>query len=91
MDFEQWVRTAARLRNQEVVMVIQSRTVVGAAAALALVGAALWGSAMLTTPPEQSGSVEVQQVQERSWAVEVKDLGEQPAPADTTKTAAVTR
>jgi len=73
-------------------MVIQSRTIVGAAGALAIVGAALWGSAMLTTPPPaQSGSVEVQQVFERSWAVEVKDLGTQPVASDATKTAAVTR
>lgn len=72
-------------------MVIQSRTIVGAAGALALVGAALWGSAVLTTPHEQTGSVEVKQVLERSWAVEVKDLGAEPAPSDATKTAAVTR
>lgn len=72
-------------------MVIQSRTIAGAAAALAIVGAALWGSAMLSTPDEQHGSVEVQQMPERSWAVEVKDIGEQPAPVDATKTAAVTR
>lgn len=71
-------------------MVIQSRTIVGAAGALALVGAALWGSAMLSTPHEQDGSVEVQQVSEPAWAVEVKDLGEQPA-SDATKTAAVAR
>lgn len=72
-------------------MMIQARTIVGAAGALALVGAAMWGSAVLTTPHEQSGSVEVEQVLERSWAVEVKDLGEQPVPSEATKTAAVTR
>lgn len=70
-------------------MVIQSRTIVGAAAALALVGAALWGSSLLMTPPSHSARVEIQQVQERSWAVEVKDLSFDP-PADS-KTAAVTR
>jgi len=71
-------------------MLIQSRTIVGAAAALAVVGAALWGSAFLMTPPSHSARVEVQQVQERSWAVEVKDLGFEQAAVDT-KTAAVTR
>lgn len=71
-------------------MVIQSRSIVGAAGALAIVGAAIWGSATLSNPPAQTGKVEVKQVLERSWAVEVKDLGAQPAP-EATKTAAVTR
>ncbi|HWK75840.1 MAG TPA: hypothetical protein VNQ81_16300 [Povalibacter sp.] len=71
-------------------MVIQSRTIVGAAAALAMVGAVLWGSAFLMTPPARSAHVEVQQVRERSWAVEVKDLSFEQAVVDT-KTAAVTR
>ncbi|RPH54075.1 MAG: hypothetical protein EHM84_02560 [Lysobacterales bacterium] len=58
-------------------MVIESRTIVGAAGAFALVGAALWGSAMMLEPPTKAntGSVEVRQIEERSWAVEVKDLG----------------
>lgn len=72
-------------------MVIESRTIVGAAGALAIVGAALWGSSLLSSPPAQSGTVEVEQVLERSWAVEVKDLGAEPAAPDATKTAAVTR
>lgn len=72
-------------------MLIQSRTIVGAAAAFAIVGAALWGSTLMMTPPSNSAHVEVQQVQERSWTVEVKDLSfEQPA-AESTKTAAVNR
>lgn len=40
-----------------------------------MAGLALW---LLSPPPEQQakrGSVEITQVQERSWAVEVKDLG----------------
>lgn len=56
-------------------MVIEARTIVGAAAAFAVAGAALW---LLSPPAEQQarqGSVEVTQVQERSWTVEVKDLG----------------
>jgi hypothetical protein len=64
-------------------MVIEARTIVGAVAAFAVAGAALW---VLSPPPEQQGkrgSVEVTQVQERSWTVEVKDLG----AADTTDSA----
>jgi hypothetical protein len=56
-------------------MVIEARTIVGAAGALAVAGLALW---MLSPPAEQPtkhGSVEVVQMQERSWQVEVKDLG----------------
>lgn len=70
-------------------MVIESRTIVGAAAAFALVGAALWGSALLFGAPEKgAGSVEVVQVPERSWAVEIKDLGATEVPAEATRTAA---
>jgi hypothetical protein len=56
-------------------MVIEARTIVGAAGAFAVAGLALW---LLSPPAEQPGkrgSVEVTQVEERSWAVEVKDLG----------------
>jgi hypothetical protein len=56
-------------------MVIEARTVVGVAGAFAVAGLALW---LLSPPAEQQakqGSVEVTQVQERSWSVEVKDLG----------------
>jgi hypothetical protein len=56
-------------------MVIEARTIVGAAGALAVAGLALW---MLSPPAEQPskhGSVEVVQMQEKSWQVEVKDLG----------------
>ena len=71
-------------------MVIESRTIVGAAAAFALVGAALWGSALLFEAPEKdsTGSVEIAQVPERSWAVEVKDLGAAEVPAEEMRTAA---
>lgn len=71
-------------------MVIEPRTIVGAAGAFALVGAALWGSAMLIETPAKSetGSVEVRQIEERAWAVEVKDLGALDKPAEATRTAA---
>jgi hypothetical protein len=74
-------------------MLIGSRTVVGAAGAFALVGAGLWLSSVVWNKPQQQphAAVEIQQVHERSWAVEVKDLGYQAPPADTTKTASVSR
>ena len=56
-------------------MAIEARTIVGAAGAFAVAGLALW---VLSPPADQQakqGSVEVTQVQERSWTVEVKDLG----------------
>jgi hypothetical protein len=55
-------------------MVIEARTIVGAAGAFAVAGLALW---LLSPPAEQPakhGSVEVVQVQEPAWTVEVKDL-----------------
>ena len=66
-------------------MVIESRTIVGAAAAFALVGGLLWASSLLFSPPTNTASVEVVQVPERSWAVEIKDLGavEDPQPTRT--------
>jgi hypothetical protein len=72
-------------------MLIESRTIVGASAALAIVGAALWGSAMMMAPPAHSGRVEVKQLEEKAWSVEVKDVGFQAAPSEQQKTAAVTR
>ena len=62
-------------------MVIKSQHVVGVAGAFALVGAALWASAVLFSPPKNAGSVEIVQVPERSWAVEITDLGPADAPA----------
>jgi hypothetical protein len=56
-------------------MVIESRTIVGGAAALAIVGVGLWVSTTMLSPPANQGTVEVQQINERSWAVEVKELG----------------
>jgi hypothetical protein len=67
-------------------MVIEARTIVGAVAAFAVAGGALW----LLSPPEQDGkrgSVEVMQMQERSWTVEVKDLGAEES-TDSARTAA---
>ncbi|MBB6091385.1 hypothetical protein HNQ60_000231 [Povalibacter uvarum] len=73
-------------------MLIESRTIVGASAALAIVGAALWGSALMMEPPSQSGRVEIRQVEDKSWSVEVKDMGGlQASPSEAQKTAAVTR
>lgn len=60
-------------------MVVKSQHVVGVAGAFALVGAAVWASSALFNPPK-GASVEIQQVPERSWAVEITDLG----AADTT-------
>lgn len=66
-------------------MVIESRTIVGGAAALAIVGVGLWVSTTMLSPPaETHGIVEVQQINEPSWAVEVKELGS----SDVQKTAA---
>lgn len=66
-------------------MVIESRTIVGGAAAFALVGAVLWASAMLMSPPkEERGTVEVVSMDEKAWKVEVQDLG----PSDAQRTAA---
>lgn len=60
-------------------MTIESRTIVGGAAAFALVGAVLWGSTMLLTsqPATQAsrGTVEVSSVDEKAWMVEVQDVG----------------
>jgi hypothetical protein len=64
--------------GQEGDMVIQSRTIVGAAAAFALVGAAVWGSTMLAHQPAkvQAGHVEISAVDEKAWSVEVTQLGD---------------
>ena len=64
-------------------MVIEARTIVGAAGALAVAGLALWVLSPPAELPTKHGSVEVVQVQERSWQVEVKDLGFDQAAADT--------
>jgi hypothetical protein len=62
-------------------MVIKSQQIVGVAGAFALVGAALWASSALFSPPEDVPTVEINQVQERSWAVEITDLGAvEPTP-----------
>ena len=56
-------------------MVIEARTIVGAAGAFAVAGLALWLLSPSADQHAKTGSVEVKQVQERSWTVEVKDLG----------------
>ena len=71
-------------------MVIKSQQIVGIAGAFALVGAALWASAALFGPPKDVPTVEISQVQERSWAVEITDLGPvEPTPEK--RTASTTR
>jgi hypothetical protein len=71
-------------------MVIESRMIVGGAAAFALVGAVLWGSAVLLEPAPQAhvsnGTVEVTPVDEKAWMVEVQDLG--PSELEKNRTAA---
>lgn len=63
-------------------MVIESRTMVGAVGAFAIVGAAIWFSlSAMSTPPAHAGTVEIQQVQERSWTVEIKDMDTSTATA----------
>jgi hypothetical protein len=61
-------------------MVIESRMIVGGAAAFALVGAVLWGSTMLLESPAQvrAGSVEISPVEDKAWMVEVQDMGPSP-------------
>jgi len=56
-------------------MAIEARTIVGAAGAFAVAGLALWVLSPSADQQVKNGSVEVTQVQERSWTVEVKDLG----------------
>lgn len=58
-------------------MVIEPRMIVGGAAAFALVGAVLWGSAVFLVPtPElvSAGTVEISSVDDKAWRVEVEDL-----------------
>jgi hypothetical protein len=56
-------------------MAIEARTVIGAAGAFVVAGLALWLLSPSADQQAKQGSVEVTQVQERSWTVEVKDLG----------------
>ena len=68
-------------------MMIQARTIVGAAAAFALVGAALWGSTALVSSPAkaQTGHVEISAVDNKAWSVEVTPLSDD---TNATRTAA---
>ena len=68
-------------------MVIEARTIIGAAGAFAVAGLALWVLTPSADQQAKQGSVEVTQVQERSWTVEVKDLGATDA-SDAARTAA---
>ena len=68
-------------------MVIEARTIIGAAGAFAVAGLALWVLTPSADQQAKQGSVEVTQVQERSWTVEVKDLGAADTK-DTARTAA---
>jgi hypothetical protein len=69
-------------------MIIESRTIVGAAGAFAVVGAAVWLSFTATAPKHHAGSVKVQQIEERSFSVQVKDLGASTVADGVVKTAA---
>jgi hypothetical protein len=69
-------------------MMLKSQHIIGIAGAFALVGAALWASSALFSPPKGAPSVEISQVQERSWAVEITDLGPvEPTPQKRTASA----
>lgn len=68
-------------------MVIKSQHVVGVAGAFALVGAAVWASAMMLHP-QKDATVEIKQISERSWAVEITDLGAADAAPAEKRTAA---
>jgi hypothetical protein len=64
-------------------MIIQSKTIVAAAAAFGLVGAILWGSSTMLTPDKHPGSVQITSVDnEKAWSVEIK-------PADETRQASL--
>lgn len=54
---------------------IQTKTVIAAAAALALVGAMFWGSShLLDSESKHRGSVAVTSVDDKAWSVEVKSI-----------------
>ena len=67
-------------------MVIQARTIVCAAAAFALVGAVLWGSALMMAPPKQVGHIEISAAEEHGWTVDVQELDSATAQARTAAT-----
>lgn len=54
-------------------MVVESRTIVGAAAAFVMVGVAIWLS-LNAAPEHQAVSVQIQQIAEPSWSVQVQNL-----------------
>jgi hypothetical protein len=61
-------------------MAIDSRSIVGAAGTLALVGAVMWGFTVMFTPPaKEPGSVEITQLTEP----EVKQVGSEPVDVRT--------
>jgi hypothetical protein len=64
---------------------IESRMIVGGAAALAVAGGVLWlSAALLGSEATSEGRVEAQQAQDSTWALRVKD----PTAKDIQKTAA---
>jgi hypothetical protein len=70
-------------------MVIEAKTIVGGAAAFALVGAVLWGSTLLLNPGAtqvSSGTVEISSVDDKAWMVDVQDVG--PSPLQNNQAAA---
>jgi hypothetical protein len=68
-------------------MVIKSQHVVGVAGAFALVGAVVWASTAMFNPSKDA-TVEIKQLSERSWAVEITDLGAADAAPAEKRTAA---
>lgn len=58
-------------------MVIQSRMIMGIAVVIGL-GAAAWGS-VYALRPIQHGSVEIKQLDDRSWAVEITQVNTETA------------
>lgn len=80
-----------RLMLRRLDMAIEPRMIVGGAAAFALVGGVLWGSALvMSSGPEKvtSGTVEIS-MDERAWMVEVHDLA--PASSDNNNRTAANR
>lgn len=65
-------------------MAIDSRAIVGAAGTLALVGAVMWGFAVMFTPPaREPGGVEITQLTEPVAPVEVEQARTEPADTRT--------
>ena len=61
-------------------MVLQSRMIMGVAVAMG-VGAVAWGS-LYALRPLHNGTVEIRQLEARSWAVEISQPGSDSAVVD---------